>query len=311
MDPLPDFSLRMVNMKLAYPALMTAVLAVAGCKTATQSSCCTTTCGEIPGRATVCQPTNGCGKACHDSCAKAGCGKACHTSGCAKAGCGKACHNNSCGKACTPGCATAKGCGKACHKSACATTSNCGKACHGNGCANVSTNCAATCCAPVVSQPVVAPVQSTPAQVAPVQPAPAKVEQIPTEKKELPEPPKTDEPKIQKTSASLRRTAPVAKKPVAMFGHSEDYTRLVGVLQRIHTPGAEWKLRYATLDQNDKWGGSVVLAEDARLDHYQDGDLVYAEGNILKERASTFVAGPLFRANTIRKPKASDVSVQY
>lgn len=92
----------------------------------------------------------------------------------------------------------------------------------------------------------------------------------------------------------------VKETPVPKMSHDEKYRWLIGRLQRVHSPKHEWKLRYAPLDQHDQWGGSVVLAQDARLDDWNDGDLVYIEGEILNERPSVYLTGPLYRIRVIR-----------
>lgn len=94
--------------------------------------------------------------------------------------------------------------------------------------------------------------------------------------------------------------------PQPQRGHGEKYQWLVGNLQRVHSPKHQWKIRYADLDQHDKWGGSVVLAPDARLDDWKDGDMVYVEGEILTERPSLYLTGALYRIHTIRA--ASEVT---
>lgn len=87
-----------------------------------------------------------------------------------------------------------------------------------------------------------------------------------------------------------------------LYGHAEDYTWLVGQLQRIHMPGGKWKLRYTPIDEEDRWGGSVVLAPDIRLTKFEDGENVYVEGEVLNPRASLYLAGPLYRIRTIQSP---------
>jgi hypothetical protein len=91
-------------------------------------------------------------------------------------------------------------------------------------------------------------------------------------------------------------------EPVSIpeYGYGQNHRWLLGHLQRVHVPKHEWKLRYAPLDEHDEWGGSVILAPDARLDEFQDGDAVYVEGEILNERPSLYLAGPLYRARIIR-----------
>lgn len=88
--------------------------------------------------------------------------------------------------------------------------------------------------------------------------------------------------------------------PLPEFGHDENYGWLLGRLQKVHSPTHQWKVRYAPLDKMDKWGGSMVLALDARLDEFEDGDPVYIEGEILEKRPSLYLTGPLYRANVIR-----------
>ena len=84
------------------------------------------------------------------------------------------------------------------------------------------------------------------------------------------------------------------------YGHDKEYKWLIGRLQRVHVRGGEWKIRYAPLDQIDQWGGSMVLAPDIRLEEFSEGDLIHVEGEILVERPSLYIAGPLYRIHTVR-----------
>lgn len=90
------------------------------------------------------------------------------------------------------------------------------------------------------------------------------------------------------------------KIPKPQRSHGKNYQWLVGTLQRVHTPKHQWKIRYADLDQHDKWGGSVILAPDARLDEWNDGDMVYVEGEVLTSRPSLYLTGALYRIHCIR-----------
>lgn len=95
--------------------------------------------------------------------------------------------------------------------------------------------------------------------------------------------------------------------PEPQRGHGKNYEWLVGTLQRVHSsPKHQWKIRYADLDQHDKWGGSVILAPDARLDNWKDGDMVYVEGEVLTARPSLYLTGALYRIHSIRS--ASEVT---
>ena len=87
--------------------------------------------------------------------------------------------------------------------------------------------------------------------------------------------------------------------PTPQRAHAQDYSWVVGRLQRVHSPKHEWKLRYAAIDEQDEWGGSMILAQDAQLDEWNDGDLVYVEGEILTARPSVYLTGPLYRIRAI------------
>ena len=61
------------------------------------------------------------------------------------------------------------------------------------------------------------------------------------------------------------------------FNHSDDYSSLNGQLQHSRKG---WRLRYASVDEADAYGGSVTLTDESRLDGYHDGDFVRAHGRI-------------------------------
>lgn len=91
-----------------------------------------------------------------------------------------------------------------------------------------------------------------------------------------------------------------------LYGHGENYQWLMGVLHRVHVPRKGWKVRYAPLDQQDRWGGSVVPAADIRFEDFQDGDNVYIEGEIIGDRASLYLSGARYRISKIRLVTAAD-----
>lgn len=128
-------------------------------------------------------------------------------------------------------------------------------------------------------------------------------------KKETPPPP----------TAKKKHPIPVAKKtkpkkdvdkvqytPQSKFGRAKDFSWIVGQLRRVHVNGGSWKLRYAPLDVQDKWGGSVILSQDARIEKFKDGDFVYVEGEILAKRPTVYLAGPLYRISLMRYMTDSD-----
>lgn len=91
-----------------------------------------------------------------------------------------------------------------------------------------------------------------------------------------------------------------------LYGHARNYSWLIGNLQKVHVTGATWKIRYARLDEEDRFGGTAILTPDSRIDRFQDGDFVYVEGHILNDRPSVYLAGPSYRIRTIRKVTESD-----
>ena len=63
------------------------------------------------------------------------------------------------------------------------------------------------------------------------------------------------------------------------FSHNDDYSCLSGQLQHSRiTKG--WRLRYASVDEVDPYGGSVTLSDEARLSEMKDGDLVRVHGHL-------------------------------
>jgi hypothetical protein len=84
-------------------------------------------------------------------------------------------------------------------------------------------------------------------------------------------------------------------------GTSADYSRVTGRLSYVHTGGGAWVVRYAPIDCEDLYGGSVVLAHVTDLDTFKDGDLVAVEGKILDDgrRGSKALGGARYRASII------------
>ena len=82
---------------------------------------------------------------------------------------------------------------------------------------------------------------------------------------------------------------------------SADYSRLTGQLSYVHTGGGLWVVRYAPLDGDDRYGGSVVLAPVVSMDSYKEGDLVSVTGEVLNDgqRTSKFLGGPLYRTTSV------------
>jgi len=76
-------------------------------------------------------------------------------------------------------------------------------------------------------------------------------------------------------------TPVVRHKVDGTFGRAADHTWLQGVLDK-HYRG-HFNLRYCDATAEDDWGGKVHLEEDEKLQQFQDGDVVYVEGELVRE----------------------------
>ncbi len=72
-----------------------------------------------------------------------------------------------------------------------------------------------------------------------------------------------------------RSYADITAKPC--FSHAPDYSWVQGELQYLHTRHA-WRIRYASVDEDDNYGGGMTLIEAGPMDYYKDGQLVRIEG---------------------------------
>jgi hypothetical protein len=92
----------------------------------------------------------------------------------------------------------------------------------------------------------------------------------------------------------------VKKEYLKRLANAEDYSWVTGQLFYIHAGGGLWVVRYAPIDQEDRYGGSVVLAAAASMKDCREGDLVTVHGEILNEgRATKYLGGPLYRSTSI------------
>lgn len=101
--------------------------------------------------------------------------------------------------------------------------------------------------------------------------------------------------------AAARRTyADITASPA--FGHAPDYTWIVGELQYLHVRNA-WRVRYASVDEEDRYGGSVTLVETGSMDKYpKSGQIVRVQGQLIN--ADSKEPSPAFRVISIRNQDA-------
>jgi hypothetical protein len=86
----------------------------------------------------------------------------------------------------------------------------------------------------------------------------------------------------------------------SQMAHAKDYSWLQGTLEYIHSNSGRWKLRYAPLWADDRFGGSLTLDPDAWLDKFHEGDVIYVEGELTQSRPSGRATVPVYRVHSIR-----------
>jgi hypothetical protein len=64
------------------------------------------------------------------------------------------------------------------------------------------------------------------------------------------------------------------------FSHTDDYRCLHGQLQHSRITKS-WRLRYASVDEADPYGGSVTLTDESRLSGFRDGDFIRVHGRFV------------------------------
>jgi hypothetical protein len=112
------------------------------------------------------------------------------------------------------------------------------------------------------------------------------------------EPPRVDE-SIKPVSA-VQVKEEVKKDFQSKVGHADDYSWITGQLFFVHADGGVWVLRYSSVSEEDRFGGSAVLAPAVNMKNYREGDLVSVSGEVLDQgRASRHLGGCLFRASSI------------
>jgi hypothetical protein len=81
------------------------------------------------------------------------------------------------------------------------------------------------------------------------------------------------------------------------FAHDPNYRWLVGRLDYSKVRQT-WTLRFASVEEDDRYGGSVTLADSGRLAAFQSGQLVRVEGQLVDPVDTR--PRPAFHAQSIR-----------
>lgn len=139
---------------------------------------------------------------------------------------------------------------------------------------------------------IAAPVSERTSQPAPMAPKMRPITETPRIEQDLDLVPVPAEPvsDIQPMSGTLPSQSP---------GHAENFSWIQGELQRVHTRGGAWVIRYLPLDQTDEYGGSFVLTFDRRLESFRDGQQVRITGELIQARSGSTQEGPRYRIRQI------------
>jgi len=83
------------------------------------------------------------------------------------------------------------------------------------------------------------------------------------------------------------------------FDHASDHAWLVGTLNYVPQK-QQWRLRYTSIDDEDKYGGSVTLDVGPQLmKPFKEGDLVRVSGTVLEP--DSHEPSPLYQVKSIDK----------
>ncbi|HEY7423937.1 MAG TPA: hypothetical protein VH682_06795 [Gemmataceae bacterium] len=98
-------------------------------------------------------------------------------------------------------------------------------------------------------------------------------------------------------AAAKPEMAPSTANPQPPFSHDPNYHSLVGILAYSKIQNA-WVLRYASVEDSDRYGGSVTLANAGRMNAFKSGRFVRVEGYLIDPNSQQL--RPAFQARSIR-----------
>jgi hypothetical protein len=86
------------------------------------------------------------------------------------------------------------------------------------------------------------------------------------------------------------------------WDHAPDYSWLIGELQFLHGKNV-WRVRYASCEEEEPYGGSLTLCETGPMNEFKDGMTVRVEGRVSNGQASDRAGASQYRVNTIQLVK--------
>jgi hypothetical protein len=99
--------------------------------------------------------------------------------------------------------------------------------------------------------------------------------------------------------ASVRRRTFTDITADPRWDHAPDYTWLIGELQYLHGRNV-WRVRYASCEDEDRFGGSVTLCETGPMSEFKEGMTVRVEGRVLNEQVTDRAGHSEYRVNAIQ-----------
>jgi hypothetical protein len=129
---------------------------------------------------------------------------------------------------------------------------------------------------PAQAKPDVPALKAVPPGAPQVLPASA-VPKAPARPLRLPDPPHEDRRLFPFAEAGPVRRSYTDVTAAPCFSHAKDYGWLCGRVEYSRLSKG-WRLRYASVDEPDRFGGSVTLVPDPKLDALKDGQYVRVTG---------------------------------
>jgi hypothetical protein len=97
----------------------------------------------------------------------------------------------------------------------------------------------------------------------------------------------------------LEAGKPPSQDEIAMgmgrYGHAPDYTWLRGEVQSTRRG---WHLRYASMDEADPHGGSVMLADNGQLSDLKEGEVFVVKGRL--QDPDSHASAPVYMVSEVR-----------
>jgi hypothetical protein len=123
--------------------------------------------------------------------------------------------------------------------------------------------------------PALKPVPPVAPQVVPASAGP----KAPARPLRLPDPPHEERLLFPRAETGPVRRSYTDVTAAACFAHGPDYGWLCGRVEYSRLSKG-WRLRYASVDEPDRFGGSVTLVPDPKLDALKDGQYVRVTGRL-------------------------------